>query len=227
MDHLLLTSWLLGLTLGLAHALDPDHLIAVGTLIAESRDIRRSALLGVLWGVGHTCALALVGYFVLTLKWSFPAQLTSYVEMVIGAMIVILGVHLLWRAFQPWTLHLHEHGHEGRTHEHLHFHGPDQESHSHHLSGSRAKTFVVGFVHGIAGSAALTLAVMTTLPSTLMGMAYIFVFGLGSLGGMILMSGLIGLPFAVVSRSWHHSLKVSAGLLAIGFGSHFMWSLLS
>lgn len=227
MDHLIITSLLLGLTLGIVHALDPDHLIAMGTLAAESRDIRRSALLGAMWGVGHTCALAIVGYLVLSLKWTFPTQMTTHMEVVVGAMIVILGVQLLWRSFQPWTVHLHAHEHDDFTHSHVHIHGQDHTSHSHHLQSSRGKVLLVGFVHGVAGSAALSLAVMTTMPSMGMGMIYILVFGLGSIGGMFLMSGLISLPFVFVSQSWHHNLKVSAGFLAIGFGTYFMWSLLS
>lgn len=227
MDHLLITSLLLGLTLGITHALDPDHLIAMGTLAAESRDIRRSAFLGAIWGVGHTCALALVGYLVLSLKWTIPVQMAANMEVMVGAMIVALGVHLLWRTLQPWTVHLHEHDHEETTHSHVHVHGQDHASHSHHLRRSRAKVLLVGFVHGMAGSAALTLAVLTTMPSMEMGMLYILLFGLGSMGGMLLMSGLISLPFVFVSQSWHHNLKVSAGFLAIVFGAYFMWLPLS
>ncbi|MDT3776756.1 sulfite exporter TauE/SafE family protein [Nitrospira sp. MA-1] len=227
MDHLLITSLLLGLTLGMTHALDPDHLIAMGTLAAESRDIRRSALLGAIWGVGHTCALALVGYLVLSLKWTIPLQMAANMEIMVGAMIVALGVHLLWRTLQPMTVHLHEHDHEETSHSHVHVHGQDYGSHSHHLDGSRAKVLLVGFVHGMAGSAALTLAVLTTMPSMAMGMIYILLFGVGSIGGMLLMSGLISLPFVFVSRSWHHNLKVSAGFLAIVFGAYFIWSPLS
>lgn len=227
MDHLLITSLLLGFTLGMTHALDPDHLIAMGTLAAESRDIRRSALMGAIWGVGHTCALALVGYLVLSLKWTIPLQMAAYMEVLVGTMIVVLGINLLWKTLQPWTVHLHEHDHEETTHSHIHVHGQDHESHFHHLRRSRAKVLVVGFVHGVAGSAALTLAVLTTMPSIEMGMIYILLFGMGSIGGMLLMSGLISLPFVLVSQSWHHNLRVSAGLLAIVFGAYFMWSPLS
>lgn len=224
MDHLIITSWLLGFTLGMTHALAPDHLIAMGTLAAESRDIRRSAFLGAIWGVGHTCALALVGYLVLSLKWTIPAPMAADMEVMVGAMIVVLGIHLLWRTLQPWTIHLHEHHHEEMTHSHVHVHGQNHASHFHHLRRSRAKVLFVGFVHGVAGSAALSLAVLTTMPSMEMGMIYILLFGMGSIGGMLLMSGLISLPFVFVSQSWHHKLKVSAGFLAIGFGTYFMWS---
>ncbi|WP_342348220.1 hypothetical protein [uncultured Nitrospira sp.] len=227
MDHLLITSLLLGLTLGITHALDPDHLIAMGTLAAESRDIRRSALLGAIWGVGHTCSLALVGFLVLSLKWTIPVQMAANMEVMVGAMIVALGVHLLWRTLQPWTFHHHEHHHEEMTHSHVHVHGQDHASHYHHLRSSHAKVMLVGFVHGVAGSAALTLAVLTTMPSMEMGMIYILLFGMGSIGGMLLMSGLISLPFVFVSQSWHHHLKVSAGFMAIVFGAYFMWLPLS
>ncbi|MGB0910638.1 MAG: urease accessory protein UreH [Nitrospirales bacterium] len=226
MDHLLLTSLLLGLALGIAHALDPDHLVAVGTLAAESKNLRRSAILGVIWGVGHTCALGIVGAFVLSFKWTIPEHLATGMEAAVGCMILLLGLHLLWRCWQPWTIHVHEHRHDGTTHSHVHLHGDDQDAHRHHIFGSRVKALTVGFIHGIAGSAALSLAVMTTMPSLVVGLAYIAVFGLGSIGGMLLMSTLISLPFVFVPGTWHHNMKVSAALLAIGFGGYFTWSLL-
>ncbi|GJL63509.1 MAG: hydantoin utilization protein A [Nitrospirales bacterium] len=226
MDQILLTSLLLGLVLGITHALDPDHLVAVGTLAAESKNLRRSALLGVIWGVGHTCALGLVGALVLRFKWTIPEQLETGLEAAVGVMIFVLGLHLLWRCWQPWTVHVHEHRHDGATHSHVHLHGQDQQAHQHHILGSRVKALTVGFVHGVAGSAALSLAVMTTMPSMTMGMSYIAVFGLGSIGGMLLMSTIISLPFVFVPGTWHHNMKVSAALLAIGFGGYFTWSLL-
>ncbi|WP_447970635.1 urease accessory protein UreH domain-containing protein [Nitrospira sp. M1] len=226
MDHVLLTSLLLGLALGIAHALDPDHLVAVGTLAAESKNLRRSALMGIIWGIGHTCALGLVGALVLSLKWTIPEQLAAGLEAVVGVMILALGVHLLWRCWQPWTVHVHEHRHDETTHSHVHLHGHDQQAHGHHIGGSQVKALTVGFIHGVAGSAALSLAVMTTMPSLTMGMSYIAVFGLGSIGGMLLMSTLISLPFVFVPGTWHYNMKVSAALLAIGFGGYFTWSVL-
>ncbi|GJL55864.1 MAG: hydantoin utilization protein A [Nitrospirales bacterium] len=226
MDHVLLTSLLLGLALGVAHALDPDHLVAVGTLAAESKNLRRSAQLGVIWGVGHTCALGLIGGLVLSVKWTISEQLAAGLEAVVGVMILALGVHLLWRCWQPWTVHVHEHHHDGVTHSHVHLHGHDQNAHRHHILGSQVKALTVGFIHGMAGSAALSLAVMTTMPSLVMGISYIAIFGLGSIGGMLLMSTVIGLPFVCVPGTWHHNMKVSAALLAIGFGGYFTWSVL-
>ena len=226
MDHVLLSSLLLGLLLGMAHALDPDHLVAVGTLAAESKNLRRSAILGVIWGVGHTCALGLLGVLVLSFKWTISQDLANAMEAVVGCMIIFLGFHLLWRCWQPWTVHVHEHHHDGTTHSHVHIHGEDQDVHRHHAFASRVKALTIGFIHGIAGSAALSLAVMTTMPSMVMGVSYIAVFGLGSIVGMLLMSTLISLPFVYVPGSWQHNMKVSAALLAIGFGGYFTWSVL-
>ena len=133
MDHVLLSSLLLGLLLGMAHSLDSDHLVAVGTLAAESKNVRRSALLGVIWGIGHTMALGLIGTLVLSFKWTIPDHLALGMEAAVGCMILFLGVDLLWRCWQPWTVHVHEHQHEGSTHSHVHLHGEDQQTHRHHI----------------------------------------------------------------------------------------------
>ena len=230
MTDLLVTSLLLGLTLGIAHALDPDHLIAVGTIAAESDSMKQSSLLGVMWGLGHTMALACVGGLLLSLKWVIPVQFLKGMEVLVGLMIIVLGVGLLRRSLRSLTIHTHEHRHDNKPHVHLHLHGQDTISHHHHLFGSRWKAFVVGLVHGVAGSAALSLAVMATMPSTLLGMSYLVVFGVGSIGGMLAMSTVMSVPFLFLAswwNAWHHRITVGTGLVAVGFGGYFIWSLLS
>ncbi|MDR4482274.1 MAG: hypothetical protein R3B95_03335 [Nitrospirales bacterium] len=106
--------------------------------------------------------------------------------------------HLLWRALQPWTVHLHEHHHEEVPHSHAH--GQDYASHSHHLRWSRTKVLFEGFVHNLADSAALSLSVRTTMPSIEMGMVYILFFSLGSIGSILMMSGQISLLFVYLSQ---------------------------
>ena len=226
MDNLILTSLLLGFTLGAAHAFDPDHLVAVGTLTAESKNARQASVLGVIWGVGHTLALAGAGCIVLSMKWSVPEQFSVSMEMIVGFMIILLGGNLLWKSFQTLTVHTHQHSHEGSTHAHVHIHGKDTVTHHHHALDSKLKTLLVGFVHGLAGSAALSLTVLSTMPTVLWGLTYIVIFGFGSIGGMFLVSTILSLPFVYATGLWHHQVKCGAGLLAIGFGGYLTWSLM-
>ena len=227
MDSLLATSLFLGLTLGAAHACDPDHLVAVGTLTAESKNPRQASVLGMIWGIGHTMALVFIGSLILNMKWAVPEHLSIGMEAFVGLMIVFLGVNLFWRSWQTLTIHAHQHTHDGTTHTHVHLHGSDTMSHHHHITGSKIKIFGVGLAHGLAGSAALSLVVMSTSPSTLLGIMYLVIFGLGSIGGMLMMSMLLSLPFIYVSHAWHHQVKCGAGLIAIGFGGYLTWSILS
>ena len=230
MEDLVLTSLWLGFALGLTHALDPDHLVAVGTMAVESESIRRSSALGIFWGMGHTMALALIGGVVLTLKWTIPEFLATGMEAIIAMMIIFLGGSLVWHAAQSLTVHSHAHTHGDTQHSHFHTHPRGQEIHHSHFFGSGHKAFAVGMVHGIAGSAVLTLAVMTTMPSTLLGLFYILVFGVGSIGGMLFMSSVMSLPFVLTSgwiRPWQTRLKDFAGFFAMAFGGYLAWSLLA
>jgi len=142
-------------------------------------------------------------------------------------MLVALGVKALATALRGWKLHLHKHEHGGRPHVHLHLHKPDElETHQHrHLIGLGTRPFLVGMVHGLAGSAALMILVVATIPSAVAGLIYIAVFGVGSVGGMLLMSSIVSLPFlltagrmSVVSRV----LQVSVGVFSMGFGIYLL-----
>ena len=231
MDDLILTSLLLGFMLGLSHALDADHVVAVGTLAAETESLKRSSILGLFWGMGHTITLAVIGTIVLSMKWRIPETLATSMEVLVAGMIMGLGGLLLWRATKPLTLHTHTHSHDDRTHTHVHVHAHEQDIHAHHhLKNSLQKAFMVGVVHGVAGSAALTLTVMATMPSTLLGLLYIVIFGVGTIAGMFMMSMVVSVPFIVMAQRathWHTRIKACAGIFAIGFGGVLAWSLLS
>jgi len=231
LDDFLLTSLFLGLLLGISHALDADHMVAVGTLAAETESLRRSSVLGVFWGIGHTTTLALIGGVILGMKWQISPSLATSMEVAVAAMIVCLGVLLLWRATQPLLLHAHTHSHDERIHTHIHVHVKDQDRHHHHhLWNSCRKALCVGVVHGLAGSAALTLTVMSSMPSTALGFMYILLFGAGTIVGMFVMSTVISVPFYLLAQRatvWHWRLKICAGVFAVTFGSTLAWSLLS
>ena len=223
----------LGFVLGLRHALDPDHLVAVSTIVSEHKSIKRSSLVGTFWGLGHTASLLGIGIIILLLRASIPAHFEPWMEAPVAAMLIVLGVSATWRAFRErgWQVHTHTHSHEDRApHTHVHLHAHEQHDHKHRLYRMGRKPFLVGLVHGVAGSAALTLAVLTTIPSVALGLLYITVFGIGSIGGMLLMSAMIGLPFAVTARRFavvNGGIRLFAGVFSVLFGLMLAWNLLS
>jgi ABC-type nickel/cobalt efflux system permease component RcnA len=218
----------LGLVFGLKHATEVDHVVAVSTIVSEHRSVFRSALVGGLWGVGHTASLVLVGVVVLVFRVAIPAPVARWLEFGVALMIITLGAIAVWRVLRKRAdVHLHRHSHDGQPHVHIHFHEHDTKhvgvvsSHSHATSEIGFKPLLVGAMHGLAGSTALTLLVLTQIRSVSLGLLYLAVFGVGSTIGMLLMSGLIGLPFALsalrISRL-NFGLQTIAGALSIGFG---------
>lgn len=228
MEPIILTSLSLGFTVGLMHAFDPDHLVAMSTMVSREQSIRRSSLLGALWGLGHTASLALVGLAVLALHLTIPPSFSKGMEFAVAMMIVALGGHLIWQSAKEFGLHRHAQAHNESAHAHIHLHDKNERTnHQHHAPRSHTKTFAIGIIHGLAGSAALILAVMTSITSTMQGLLYILVFGLGSIGGMLLMSAIMSMPFAFFGKwisGWQGPAQGMIGMFAVSFGLYFAWS---
>lgn len=217
----------LGFVLGLRHALDVDHLAAVSTLVSQRGGLWRSSLIGAVWGLGHTAALLAAGVAVIALHAEIPPSVAQVLELGVAAMLVGLGLNLLWTLWWGGTLHLHAHDHGGRHHVHPHRHaaGETPSDAQHHAVRVR-RPFLVGLVHGLAGSAALMLAVLASIPSPTVALAYILVFGAGSVGGMMVMSTLLGLPLALASERFARAelaLRAVAGLGSVGIGLLLAW----
>ncbi|MEE8401722.1 MAG: sulfite exporter TauE/SafE family protein [Candidatus Hydrothermarchaeaceae archaeon] len=198
----------LGFMLGLKHALDADHVVAVSAIVSENRDFSKSSLLGVFWGLGHAITLLFVGLLLLIFKISIPKKIVLSMELFIGVVLVLLGFSVLSK------IHMHRHTHSGAKHRHLHSHNP-QNSHGH-----VHKSFVVGMIHGLAGSGALLLIVLSTMDTVTQGIFYILIFGLGSLLGMLLISTAIGLPLAATENFENLNMKIRtlAGIFGILLG---------
>ena len=233
MDSSIAAALAFGFVLGLRHALDPDHLVAVSTIVSEHKSVRRSTLVGTFWGLGHTTSLLALSVVLLLFRASIPERIALWMEIPVALMLIILGVITVLRVTREgdWRIHSHTHAHEeaGSPHTHVHIHTQAGHSHGHRLFRLGRKPFVVGMVHGVAGSAAITLAVLTTIPSIALGIIYIAVFGIGSIGGMLLMSALIGLPFAATARRFsmiNGRIRFIAGLSSIFFGLILAWNLL-
>lgn len=214
-----------GLLFGLKHATEVDHVVAVSTIVSQHRNVLRSASVGALWGVGHTASLLVIGVIVLSLHVAIPEQVSTWLEFCVALMIIGLGAIALWRSLRK-KVHVHEHSHDGISHVHIHFHEPETrhheaQPHSHAVSAVGLKPVLIGTMHGLAGSGALTLLVLTQIKSALVGFFYLAIFGIGSIVGMILMSGLIGLPFALTAKNVgriHRHLQTAAAGLSIAFG---------
>ena len=219
----------LGFLLGLKHALDADHVAAILTIATENRTFWRSSLIGFCWGVGHTVILLVVGTAVLLFKLTIPSAWAKLFEVAVGLMLVGLGLSVaiaLWRE----RVHLHAHWHDaGEPHRHVHSHR-DGEHHDHlHRFRLEYKSLAVGMVHGLAGSAALLLLVLATVPSLGVGLVYILVFGTGSILGMVFLATAMSIPFAMSAERTarvHQTLRAAAALFSIVLGSTILFELL-
>ncbi len=229
METSLYAAFGLGLILGIQHAMDADHLIAVSTIVSEHKNIKWASWIGAFWGLGHTATLFLVGLLVIGLRVTIAPRLALGMEFLVALMLLILGINVLWRSFGADKVHLHTHTHNPETHAHFHVHKNPEQDHGHpHPFKAMRRPFFVGMVHGLAGSAALMLLVLTTIPSPLAGLAYIVIFGLGSVGGMLALSSLIGLPFVLTAQRFsllNCWIRVSAGIASIAFGLYLGWDI--
>jgi len=242
---------LLGLLLGMRHATDPDHVIAVTTILSRERRLMTASRIGVVWGLGHTLTVLLVGAAIIVFKIAIPTRLGLEMEFAVAVVLILLGVGAaasLMRKFaarvrgtssdhQDLVVHAHPHAHAGSVHSHPHVHigigenADDGIHHDHRIPadelpafGSRSpllKSFGVGLVHGLAGSAAIALLVLSAIPQPLWATLYLGIFCAGTIIGMGLITAAIATPFVVASRrmSWlHQGLVTGSGLLSFGFG---------
>lgn len=209
----IITSYGLGSLLGMRHALEPDHLAAVSTLVSRERDGYKAALLGAWWGLGHTFSLVIVGATLVLLRAEMPGRVATFFELGVAVMLIGLGVRTISQAARQGSVgpfRLHRHG--WLVHQHS---GTPAHVHIGRWTFAQ-RPLLIGAVHGLAGSGALTALVLTTLPSTMARLTYMLLFGLGSTLGMAALSGLLGWPLAYLGA--HRS--VTRGIaLVVGCAS--------
>jgi hypothetical protein len=210
----------LGVMMGLRHAVEPDHMTAVTTLSIGEKSPWRSALLGAAWGLGHTLALLTLGGALLLLRRQLRPVEVAWLEGLVGIMLILLGGMALRRALaQGASGPVMPHAHGALPHAH-----PMSGTHLHLFAWTLARRpLLVGFVHGLAGSGALTALALTAMPTFAGRLLYIGMFGAGSALGMALLSGALGVPlarFAARPRLWR-ALALCAGIFSVGFGVYF------
>lgn len=229
---------LLGLVLGMRHATDPDHVIAVTTIVSRQRTPTGAAALGAAWGIGHTLTILIVGGGIIVFGWVIPPRIGLSTEFSVGVMLVALGIMNLAGVLRGVKTaaslppeaggqlahpHVHAHAHGDYVHTHDHAHGPESHPHSEDqtpvgwldrhlgkLGGYQLiRPLLVGVVHGLAGSAAVALLVLATIRTPARAVLYLLLFGLGTIIGMMLMTAVIVLPFAYSDRQFA---RVNQGL---------------
>ncbi len=216
----------LGFLIGMRHALDADHLAAVATIATRQKSIRATVRHGAIWGLGHTTTLFLFGSVVIWMDSRVSEHLAHYLEMAVGLMLIGLGVDVIRRVLRErWHYHVHRHR-DAAAHFHAHSHAGegrhDDSRHEHeHDPSFPLRTLFIGFMHGLAGSAALTLITMDLVDSLWIGLGYILLFGLGSSVGMALISVVIAVPLRASARglTWmHNGLQAGIGVITLGLG---------
>jgi ABC-type nickel/cobalt efflux system permease component RcnA len=236
-----------GFFLGMRHATDPDHVIAVTTIVSNQRNSMRAALIGAFWGVGHTVTIFVVGAGIILFNLVIPVRVGLSMEFSVAVMLIILGlmnVAGFLRSIPAGSVdsddgermvHSHLHSHGDYTHNHPHTHQPKPHPHGHDHTPlavmDRAlgrislyqylRPFVVGVVHGLAGSAAVALLVLTTIRNVHWAIAYLLIFGVGTIAGMMLITMSIASAFTMVGkgrRTFSRRLALGSGLLSLGFG---------
>ncbi|MFC4801337.1 sulfite exporter TauE/SafE family protein [Neobacillus sp. GCM10023253] len=228
MDVTLLSVLALGLILGIKHAIEPDHVIAVSTIASQSKKLWQASLAGVFWGIGHTVTLFIVGIIVILMKGEIPEKWAMSLEFLVGIMLVFLGIKTII-SFK--NIHIHSHKHDGDVEEHKHVHSHINSGKHNHQHKHKKVTYlgstVIGLVHGLAGSGAMILLTMSTVKSVGEAAVYILIFGLGTVIGMLFFTTIIGIPFVLSKKrtSISGSLGLFTGVISTIFGVYYMYNI--
>jgi nickel/cobalt transporter (NicO) family protein len=185
------TMLLLGIGLGLRHATDADHIVVVSTVLEREPDVLPAVRIAALWGFGHTLSFLALGLLVVVAGVRVPADFELFVELLVAAMLVILGLWHLRRSLSPAA--------------------PMQVAQP---RTAGARPLLIGLVHGLAGSAGIALVVTTTIPSRVLGTVYLLLFGVGTVAGMIVVTTAMSWPICWAARRKRHAGRIARGLAA-------------
>lgn len=235
----------LGFFLGMRHATDPDHVIAVSTIVSRSRRVGQAAWIGILWGVGHTLTIVVVGTGIIVFGWVIPTRLGLSMEFSVALMLVLLGVLNLTGVMQRINeivgarvpLARHEHTHAvARVSEHDHQEQTEQQPSlswfDRQFEGIGVyrlmRPLIVGLVHGLAGSAAVALLVLATIRDARWAIAYLFIFGVGTIAGMMMITMAMAAPLIYSGRKFTRLsdvLRIASGAISLAFGLFLIYEI--
>jgi ABC-type nickel/cobalt efflux system permease component RcnA len=224
--HGALVVLLLAFALGLRHASDPDHLVAVSTLVADTRGraARAAARLGAAWGLGHATTLLAFGLPVLLVRSYLPHVVEQAAEALIGVIIVALSVRLLVR-WRRGAYHVHVHAHDGHRHVHVHSHARERDHIHGHAVRTPAQAFAIGLVHGTAGSAGVAVLLIAAIPSTALACLALLVLVVGCAASMTVLSAAVGGAFNAATARRRLARAIPAlGSLALAFGAWYVYA---
>jgi ABC-type nickel/cobalt efflux system permease component RcnA len=208
---------------GLFHAVEADHVLAVTNIVSQRNKVLPAVKDGIYWGLGHTSTIFLVGIVMILFKVNIPDRSFSYFEAAVGLMLILVAsyrLYLFFREEQSFHFHKHSHEHAG-VNDHLHVHVHSKGKNLHKTS------YGIGFVHGLAGSGALVVLVMTQIKSMAGSLLYLIIFGLGSIIGMTLIAGVFSIPFSkklINSKALRTILVLTSSMLCLVYGCYVIYN---
>lgn len=207
---------------GFTHAFEADHLLAVSNIVSQRNDMKSSIKDGIFWGLGHASTIFFIGILMILFKAAISEQYFHYFEAIVGLMLIALAVYRLMKFINAKKIIVHAHKHSEELHKHLYVHIGKEHKHQHEHS----LAYGVGMVHGLAGSGALIVIVMSQMKTPLDGLTYLLVFGTGCIAGMVLASGLFSIPFSkkiMQAQILQTSLIIISSLLCFLYGGKVVY----
>lgn len=235
----IISALIVGLIIGFRHSTDGDHVVAVATMARDYRSVLKGLWVGFSWGLGHSTPLLILGILVLLFKQSvidYYEPVSGFFEFGVGLMLVFLGAQVFWK-LKNNEFHIHSHDHDGESHKHLHgshIHKEIEQNNAHQerkhgffpelFPFFRVKSYAIGIIHGLAGSAAILIAILPTTPSFFSGVILLFSFSIGTMISMAVMTIFLSFPFVLSRKSNDISnlIMAVAGLLSVLLGIALM-----
>lgn len=238
----------IGLLLGIRHATDADHVVAVSAIVARQKKIGAASIIGALWGIGHTLTVFLVGTAIILFHIVIPPRVGLLLEFTVAITLIVLGIlnltgflQLIVNKLTPGNQeHTHLHFHDRDPHLHIHDHEDitENERTSRKISLKQLvrqygafqfiRPIVVGLIHGLAGSAAVALLILSTIQSPQVAILYLLIFGLGTIIGMMVITTLLGMPIIFAAKKFanaHKLVTTASGILSLAFGLYLAWEI--
>ncbi len=215
---------LLTIYAGFTHAFEADHLLAVSNIVSKRNNMKLSIKDGIYWGLGHSSTIFIIGILMIFFKAGISPIYFQYFEAIVGAMLITLGIYRLIKFFvtKKIVIHAHGHQHNGEGHKHLHVHLNKEEKHQH----PHSLAYGIGLVHGLAGSGALIVIVMSQMKGPVDGLVYLFIFGAGCIIGMMLAAGFFSIPFSkkmMQAKALQSFLIITSSLLCLLYGGKVIY----